>query len=432
MDGPSRSSRRWLPVFLVLALVGGLLSLSSTTHAVMLQGKLNDKDASEFKTPWSVATDEFGDVYVSDTGKHRISKWNGTSRELEWIAGSYGSGDNQLYVPQGMAIADGVVYVADTLNHRIAKFSASDGEWLGSIVGQDEPLAYPADVDYGNDLLYVAEGGAECRVLFLRQSGNSWGAIGSAGGCGSQRNSLSSPMGVAVTDSEIFVADGQLGVVKKYNLTGGFLGTIGSPGSERGQLDGPYALAVTKSDTGGTHVWVIEAGSTSRAQKFTGDGAVVEVVGGTNKGGHFTFPHGLALSPDGRTLWIADSGAENPTVYKFLDTEPKLLVVVDEQLKRMVNTEGLWFHMAYNQETKSCNVLVKATVSVPGHPKFTVEDDFKVKNVTDEYKVDVSGKQAKWLKSADNKNKKVPISATFTGKCSEGVRVTAREDYKAG
>jgi hypothetical protein len=129
---------------------------------------------------------------------------------------------------------------------------------------------------------------------------------------------------------------------------------------------------------------------------------------------------------------VADTSAEDPDVQVFIDTPPQLHVAPDENLKRLGKTEGVWFRMLYNQVSKSCAVLAKATVSVPGHPEFTVDKDVKVANEAKDYKIDVSDKQAKWMRQANAANKKVSISAVFRGKCSENVKVTARESYKAG
>ncbi|HYI44117.1 MAG TPA: hypothetical protein VE174_01475 [Actinomycetota bacterium] len=430
MIGIWRVRKRPLIALLQAALVVGLLSVPTTTHAVSLIGALKDEGKAEFASPWGLATDDLGDIYVTDTGKHRLTKFDGSTREPEWFIGSNGSGDAQLYTPQGLAVADGIVYVADTLNHRIAMFT-TEGAWAGSIVGKDEyAFAYPSDVDYHDGLLYVTEGGGRCRVQIISKSGSSYNRQHSFGSCGSGENQLGSPMGVAVTDTEIFVVDPHLGVVKKFDKRGGYLLTIGSPGYEPGQFDGPYAVAAMQTEAGGTDIWVIEAGVTQRAQRFTGEGELVTTLSGTNRN-DFRYPHGIALSPTADQLYIADSAGEDPNVYAFLETEPELFLTGDDNLKHLVKTEGIWFRIGYNQSTKTCTVLVKATVAVPGHPSFNVEEDFKVGSLSKDYKIDVSNKQAKWMKQADAAKKKVSITAAALGKCSENVRVNARESYKA-
>ena len=82
--------------------------------------------------PLGVAVDAVGDVYIADTGNHRIRK---VSPEgiINTVAGGGYSGDGEpatdakLNSPHGVAVdSDGNVYIADTENFRIRKVS-SDG-----------------------------------------------------------------------------------------------------------------------------------------------------------------------------------------------------------------------------------------------------------------------------------------------------------------
>jgi len=66
--------------------------------------------------------DSSGNVYVADTGNHRIQKFNASGEFLaKW--GSEGTGDGQFDCPYGVAVdSNGNVYVADMGNDRIQKF----------------------------------------------------------------------------------------------------------------------------------------------------------------------------------------------------------------------------------------------------------------------------------------------------------------------
>jgi DNA-binding beta-propeller fold protein YncE len=63
-----------------------------------------------------LTVDNFGNVYVADTGNHRIQKFNDEGKFIgTW--GSLGSDDGQFRTPKGVAVdAQGNIYVADTKN----------------------------------------------------------------------------------------------------------------------------------------------------------------------------------------------------------------------------------------------------------------------------------------------------------------------------
>ena len=84
-----------------------------------------------FRNPRGIALDRAGNVYVADTGNHRVQVFSDDGAFLrKW--GSMGSGDAQFSSPDGIALdIVGNVYVADTGNDRVQVFSPT-GEFLRS------------------------------------------------------------------------------------------------------------------------------------------------------------------------------------------------------------------------------------------------------------------------------------------------------------
>ena len=89
---------------------------------------------STFNSPWGVAVDTSGNVYVAERGNHLIRKVTsgGVVTTLAGNAGSFGSSNGTgtqatFSYPAGVAVdSSGNVYVADNWIHRIRKIT-SDG-----------------------------------------------------------------------------------------------------------------------------------------------------------------------------------------------------------------------------------------------------------------------------------------------------------------
>jgi DNA-binding beta-propeller fold protein YncE len=80
------------------------------------------QEAGQLRSPWGIALDGSGDVYVTDTGNHRVQKFDKEGNFItQW--GGFGVGEGQFNFPYGIAIdARGSVFVADSGNHRIQQF----------------------------------------------------------------------------------------------------------------------------------------------------------------------------------------------------------------------------------------------------------------------------------------------------------------------
>ncbi len=95
-----------------------------------------------FHSPTALALDWYGNLYVADTGNHRIRKIDAQTRIVSTVAGTgvagYADGDAlsaaMFDTPQGVSVdAYGNLYVADTGNHRIRKISPTG--WVTTISG---------------------------------------------------------------------------------------------------------------------------------------------------------------------------------------------------------------------------------------------------------------------------------------------------------
>src|SRR5207247_8536861 len=112
--------------------------------------------------PWDVAADASGNVYVADTGNHRIQKFDANGTFLTtW--GGYGrlGTDGQFYTLVGIGTdGSGHVYVADTDNERIQKFDASGTfltKWGSFGSGDGEFRVRTGGAADGSGNVYVAD-----------------------------------------------------------------------------------------------------------------------------------------------------------------------------------------------------------------------------------------------------------------------------------
>jgi DNA-binding beta-propeller fold protein YncE len=106
-----------------------LCALSSGTFAADPVDWRYDRMWPELEQPWyfnqhrAVAVAVDGDIYVADTGNHRIQRFSATGTFLG-VWGSEGSGEGQFNKPVGIAVAtDGTVTVADSFNARMQQFN---------------------------------------------------------------------------------------------------------------------------------------------------------------------------------------------------------------------------------------------------------------------------------------------------------------------
>lgn len=217
-----------------------------------------------FEIPYGVAVDGSGNVYVADPRNNRIQKFDSSGTLLtQWDA--YGSGDrNTAYWLYGVAVdVLGNVYVADVVNHRIQKFD-SNGTLLtqwgaqGSGAGQ---FSYPTGVAVGaSGNVYVSDK-SNHRIQKFNSEGTyltQWGSYGTVAG------QFYYPMGVAVDAEEnVYVSDGWNNRIQKFDSNGTYLTQWGSLGSDAGQFWQPFGAAVDASGNVYIAEWV-----NHRIQKF--------------------------------------------------------------------------------------------------------------------------------------------------------------------
>jgi len=233
------------------------------------------------------------DVYVADTGNHRIQKFTSIGTFITaW--GDSGSGDGQFDVPRGVAVdSSGSVYVVDTGNHRIQKFDSEgyDTQW-GTQGAGDGQFSSPSGVAVdGSGNVYVVDTGNH-RIQKFDRGGydTQWGTYGTGDG------QFMSPSGAALDDSgNVYVADTGNHRIQKFSSSGTYLTQWGISGSGVGAFNGPSGVVVD----GSGNIHVAESGN-NRIQKFNSRGIHLTkwgAIGSVN--GKFKSPSGVATDAAG-------------------------------------------------------------------------------------------------------------------------------------
>jgi sugar lactone lactonase YvrE len=233
--------------------------------------------AARLTLPDGVAVDGQGNLYISDTGNHRVRKVS-RAGTITTIAGNgtraYG-GDGgpatqaQLFSPEGLAVdGRGNVYIVDSRNFRIRKVSPQGtittfaGTGVSGFSGDGGPATrarlalFPPDftglaID-GRGNVYIADG-RNGRVRVVTPAGTistvagtgSQGRFGGDGGPASKAQ-LAWPLGVAVdTRGNLYIADTFNHRVRK--VTAGSAGaltlTLGGPTTQRLTTRGLVVIA---------------------------------------------------------------------------------------------------------------------------------------------------------------------------------------------
>lgn len=117
-----------VPAKHVVALGQGRFAIASASqnrvYRLDRQGRATVLAGTGLNAPSALAVDSSGNLYVSDTGNHRIGRVEAGSRIVTTVAGK----DAGLKHPTGLAL-DGLgnLYVADTGNHRIRRIDVASG-----------------------------------------------------------------------------------------------------------------------------------------------------------------------------------------------------------------------------------------------------------------------------------------------------------------
>ncbi|CAF3345771.1 unnamed protein product [Rotaria socialis] len=104
-------------------------------ETVVAGGKGQGSRSSQLNHPTYIFVGNDQSVYVSDTWNDRVMRWRKGAKEGTLVAGGHGKGDdrNQLFCPTGLLVDQfNAVYVADYWNHRVMRWR--NGDRQGTVI----------------------------------------------------------------------------------------------------------------------------------------------------------------------------------------------------------------------------------------------------------------------------------------------------------
>lgn len=293
-----------------------------------LAGFWHGEDASSgaLQRPFGIAASPNGDVYVTDA-RRRVVRF-GPEGDFKGEWGGAGSEPGQFENPVGVAVAaDGSVFVTDYDLDRVQKFTP-DGEYLFELGG---PGSGPGEFDSPTGVtvdhtgaIYVADF-YNSRVVRFRPDGTPLDLIGHAGRLG--KGALNYPTDVQVSsDATLIVADAYNYQIQWFDPTGQPVRRAGRrllwlwprPASSTGGFNVPTGLAAAAglihvADSGNHRVVMLTAGA-----DYVSEWKIPDPVHGVHS------PEKVAVSPDGRFVYVTDYPADRIAVLRVVKNGAEL------------------------------------------------------------------------------------------------------------
>jgi sugar lactone lactonase YvrE len=296
-----------------------IIKLNSSQELLFMIGEewVEGTDSDHLANPRGIAIDSANNIYISDAGNHRVQIFDDDGNYQATIgqSGVSGSGNDQLDSPRRLIVDGTTLYIVDSGNQRVQVFDVSnfasitylDTLGVTGVSGSDnDHFDWPVGVAVGNGYIYVADLHNHRIQIFDAATRNYQATLGSYG---TGNNQFNEPADVAVDNSgNLYVADHRNFRVQQFNSSLVYqrsYGTLGVPYLTDGYH---YNVPRAKVDANGNIYVIEELGH--RLLKLDYNGDPIWIIGEAGVPGwdnaHFSYPHGVAVRDNG-LIYVADS-----------------------------------------------------------------------------------------------------------------------------
>jgi DNA-binding beta-propeller fold protein YncE len=367
---------------LVLAAV---LCAAPAGAAIVLLRSFGDQGAApgQLYHPYDATADAAGNVYVLDTGNHRVEVFDDSGVFVRTIGSGQGQNDGQLYYPEALALGPGDrLYIADTSNNRVSVFSTVTGNFLrkwGTEGSNDGQFLNPNGIAVSPDGPVFVTDKRNARVQKFSVTGNflkKWGSFGSTLG------QFIVPAGIAFAGSAVFVTDEQAGKLTEFGENGGTLRRYGDQGVD-GPMNFPDGVSVDSStqrafvaDANGSRVSVWRTGP----HVAPGNRYLFSIAGTAEPGSGFGSPHGVSFVATATpgVSHIIVTATNDSRIYVYEEAPGNAQVTLTPTTAALTDN-GIEVNAQFNVITGVCGMRLrggKVTVSTDsGDQVFVIEQD---------------------------------------------------------
>jgi DNA-binding beta-propeller fold protein YncE len=258
----------------------------------------SDKPRFQLVTPYGLAVDSKGRLYVADSKVRAVFIFdtetkdvelikNGTDARFGWITGLAVDDSDRLFVADSQMRRVVVFDPQHEVEGVISEAMVSPG---GMAIDNENRFLYVPDAELDQVLVYDAD--PPYKLLRKMGTGGKDHALTAAG-------DFARPTNVAVDqDGNLYVSDTLNFRVEIFDAEGNFIRTFGKAGDGPGYFARPKGIAID----GDGHIWVAD-GVQNRVQVFTPEGELLIWMGEAGSlPGQFNALAGLAIDKNNRVF----------------------------------------------------------------------------------------------------------------------------------